>query len=286
MIRLVRTFALAGVLTVRAQEFADFKFEHLAKGYRFTEGPAWNVKDQFLIFSDTPSDRLLKWVPGTEIAVFRTDAHGPAGNAFDAQGRLYTCETRTRRVTRTDHNGKIEILADKWEDKRLNAPNGIAVAKNGSVYFTDPAFGDQSDRRELDFHGVYHIPLKGPMTLVAKYATRPHGIAISPNGKTLYVSNADEHNVRAFDIDKNGEASNERVLIAKIEGVPSGIAVDDKGLLYVVAKGVAVHTPDGKRVHLIDLRQTSSACAFGEPDMKSLFLTSRSDVFRARPEPK
>ena len=101
------------------------KFERLAQGYRFTAGPAWSKERGYLIFSDTPSDRLLKWVPGNPIEVYRTDAHGPAGNAFDAQGRLYTCETRTRRVTRTDKNGKIEVVADAWEGKKLNAPSQI-----------------------------------------------------------------------------------------------------------------------------------------------------------------
>src|SRR5690242_757465 len=130
--------ALSLALLLGAQEFPDVKFEHLAQGYRFTEGPAWNAKDQYFVFSDTPSDRLLKWAPGSEVAVLRADAHGPAGNAFDTQGRLYTCETRTRRITRTDRAGKIDVLADKWDGKRLNAPTGISVAKNGSVYFTDP----------------------------------------------------------------------------------------------------------------------------------------------------
>src|SRR5882757_2645596 len=211
MMRRTPALLLAVAVFAGAQEFGDFKFEHLGKGYRFTEGLAWNPKDQYLVFSDTPSDRLLKWVPGSDIATLRSDANGPAGNAFDALGRLYTCETRTRRVTRTDRTGKIEVLADKWEGKRLNAPNGITVAKNGSVYFTDPAFGEQSDHRELDFHGVYHIPPKGPMTLVAKAATRPRGIALAPNGRTLYVSNADDHNIRAWELDRNGEAGNERV---------------------------------------------------------------------------
>jgi gluconolactonase len=277
---------LAFALLLGAQEFGDIKFEHLGKGYRFTEGPAWNGKDQYLVFSDTPSDRIMRWYPGTEITVLRNDAHGPAGNAFDSQGRLYTCETRTRRVTRTDRDGNIEVLADKWDGKRLNAPNGIAVSKAGSVFFTDPAFGAQSDHRELDFYGVYHIPPKGPMTLIAKYATRPHGIALSPNNRTLYVSNADDRNVRAFDLDKNGTASNERVLIPKIDGIPGGIAVDEKGLLYVVANGIGVYSADGKRVHHFDISERSSACAFGEGDMKSLFLTSRGNVYRARPEGK
>jgi gluconolactonase len=228
----------------------------------------------------------MKWIPGTEITVYRTDAHGPAGNAFDAQGRLYTCETRTRRVTRADKNGKIEVLADKWEGKRLNAPSGIVVSKTGHVYFTDPAFGEQSDHRELDFHGIYHIPPKGPMTLVAKAAGRPRGIALSPNGRTLYVANVDDHNIRAYDLDHNGEASNERVLAAKIPGAVGGIAVDDKGNLWVTAKGLSVYNPEGKRVHFLELTDVFSACAFGDADLKTLFLTARGLVFRARPEAK
>jgi len=278
-----RTSIAAAVLALCAcaQDFSEIKFDKLAQGYRFTEGPAWS-KEGYLIFSDLPSDRLLKWTPGEPISVFRTDAHGPSGNAFDAEGRLYTCETRARRVTRTDKKGKIDVLAEKWEGKRLNAPNHIAVSKNGNVYFTDPAFGGQQDHRELDFYGVYHIPPKGPMVLVAKPAGRPNGIALSPNGRTLYVSNADERNVRAYDIDKNGETSNERVLIAKVQGVPGGIGVDEKGNLYIAAKGVEVYSPDGKQIHVIEMHDVISACAFGEADGKSLMIAARGNVYRAR----
>jgi gluconolactonase len=277
-------FLLLLALPALAQGFEDLKFEHLAQGYRFTEGAAWSKEGGYLVFSDTPSDRLLKWVPGTEITVYRTGAHGPAGNAFDAQGRLYTCETRTRRVTRTDKNGKIEVLAQSWEGKRLNAPLQIVVSRNGHVYFTDPAFGEQSDHRELDFHGVYHIPPKGPMTLVAKSGTRPRGIALSPNGRTLYVSNADEHNIRAWDVDRDGTTANERVLAAKIAGAPAGIAVDAEGNLWVAAKGLAVYSPAGKRIHRIEITEVVSSLAFGEGDLKTLFLTARALVLRARPD--
>ncbi len=281
--RLTLTALVLG-LPALAQGLVDLKFERLAQGYRFTAGPAWSKELGYLIFSDTPSDRLLKWVPGNAIEVFRTDAHGPAGNAFDAQGRLYTCETRTRRVTRTDKNGKIEVVADAWEGKKLNAPSQIVASRNGNVYFTDPAFGEQSEHRELDFHGVYHIPVKGPMTLVAKSAGRPRGIAISPNGRTLYVSNADEHSVRAWDLDRNGDAGNERVFVAKIEGAPAGIAVDAQGNVWVAAKGIMVYSPEGKQVRAIEMHDMVSGLALGEADFKTLFLTARGVVFRARPD--
>jgi len=272
-------------LACGAQDFSDTELARLAAGYRFTEGAAWS-KDNFLIFSDTPSDRLLKWVPGSRAEVFREDAHGPSGNAFDALGRLYTCETRLRRVTRTEKNGKIETLADRWEGKRLNAPAGIVVSKTGHVYFTDPAFGYQQDHRELDFYGVYHIPPKGQMEVLAKPTGRPHGIALSPNGRTLYVSNADEHNIRAYDLDRNGEASGERVLVSGIEGVPGGLAVDGDGNLFVAANGVFVYDAQGHPMHRFGLPDPASSCALGEGDLKSLFVTARGFVYRLRLETK
>jgi gluconolactonase len=270
-------------LAVWGQEPTVTSVGKIASGYRFTEGAAWS-KEGYLIFSDTPNDRLLKWTPGREAELFRASAHGPSGNAFDAEGRLYTCETRARRITRTDKNGKIEVLADRWEGKRLNAPAGIAVSKSGHVYFTDPAFGYQSDQRELDFYGVYHLPPKGPLELVAKAAGRPHGIAVSPSGRVLYVSNADDHTVRAYDLGRNGEASGERVLVSGIPGVPAGIAVDEQGNLYVAADGIHAYTPGGRPLQTIEMHVPASSCAFGEADGKSLFVTARDSVLRLRPE--
>jgi gluconolactonase len=271
---------LAAVL-LYAQDFTEVRIEHLARGLVYTEGPAWS-RDGYLIFSDTPADRLYKWVPGQEVAVFRDKAGGPAGNAFDAEGRLYTCETHARRVTRTDKKGAVEVLAERWEGKHLNAPNDIVVAKNGNVYFTDPAFGSQQDHRELDFYGVYHLPPKGALKLVAKPAGRPNGVALSPNGRVLYVVNSDERNVRAYDVDKSGEASTERVLVAKVAGVPGGIRTDEKGNLYVAARGIAVYSADGKLLHTIELKGPAANCGFGEPDGRTLFITTGPEVLRAR----
>jgi gluconolactonase len=269
-----------------AQDFSVIKVDLLGKDFTFTEGPAWS-KDGYLIFSDTPSDRLLKWSPSHPIEVFRKDAHGPSGNAFDAQGRLYTCETRTRRVTRTEKSGAVEVLAERWDGKRFNAPNDVVVSKSGHVYFTDPAFGYQSDQRELDFYGVYHIPPKGPIQVVSRPAGRPNGIALAANGRTLYVVNTDERNVRAYDVDRNGETSGERVVVAKIASVPGGIRVDEKGELFVAAAdGIEIYSPDGRLLHTIEIHGGVSNCAFGEADLMSLLITQRGNVYRARMDVK
>src|SRR5580658_7161241 len=268
-------------LPLAAQDFSDIQVEKAAHGFRFTEGPAWS-RDGYLLFSDIPGNKIMKYLPGEGYPIFRESSNGANGNAFDAQGRLYTCESLARRVTRTDKKGHIEVLADKWEGKRLNAPNDIVVSKNGHVYFTDPAFGSQADHRELDFYGVYHIPPKGPMKLVARPAGRPNGIGISPNGRVLYVVNTDERNVRAYDLDRAGEASNERVLISGIAGVPGGLAVDEKGNLYVAGNGVAVYTPDGRPLHTIPMKARVSNCTFGEADGRTLIVTSGGFVYRLR----
>jgi gluconolactonase len=225
---------------------------------------------------------LLKWVPGETPQVYREHVQGPAGNAFDSEGRLYTCETRARRVTRTDKKGAIEVLADRWEAKRLNAPNDIVVGRTDHVYFTDPAFGSQADHRELDFYGVYHIPPKGPLEIVARLAGRPNGIALSPNGKVLYVTDSDDRSILAWDLDRNGQPANQRTLVENTGAVPDGIRVDEKGNLYVAAGGIAVYSAAGQLLDTIPVSDPPSNCGFGEADGQSMFITARRNVYRVR----
>lgn len=257
------------------------KVGRVATGYTFTEGPAWSPMG-FLIFSDIPANKLLRFDPGEPATTYRENSNGANGNRFDAQGRLYSCESHSRRVTRTDKKGKMEVVAERWQGKRLNAPNDIAIRKDGDVYFTDPAFGNQQDTRELDFYGVFHVSRKGELEVIAKPKGRPNGIALAPDGRTLYVGNSDERNVRAYDLDKNGAASNERTLISGIEGVPDGICIDEKGDLYVAAKGIQVFTPEGKPVGNIALEETPSNCTFGDPDLGSLYITAGRSLYRVR----
>jgi gluconolactonase len=195
---------------------------------------------------------------------------------------MATTEIYTRRVTRTDKRGKIEVLPERWQGKRLNAPNDIVVRKDGQIYFTDPAFGNQQDTRELDFYGVFHISHRGELEVAAKWKGRPNGIALSPSGRVLYVVDSDERKVRAYDVDRSGAASNERVLVSNIPGLPDGMKVDEKGNLYVAARNVEVYTPEGAHLASIATHETPSNCAFGDGDFQSLYITARCSVYRVR----
>ena len=274
---LAASFATA----LQAQDFSKIQIEKVTGGYQFTEGPVWNKEGNYLLFSDVPASRLMK-IDNKGTTEFRAPTGKTNGNTYDVQGRLLSCESEGRRVIRIDKKGTIEVLAEKWEGKRLNAPNDIVVRKDGHIYFTDPAFGNQADTRELDFYGVYHIPPKGPMELIAKPKGRPNGITISPNGKLLYVANTDDRNVIAYDIDKTGKTSGERVFISNIEGPPDGIRVDEKGNLWITCKGVAVYTAEGKLLKMIEIPEAPANCAFGDGDMQSLYITARTSVYRIR----
>ena len=175
---------LAYAIALSAQDFTEIRVEKVSGGYQFLEGPVWSKEGGYLLFSDVPASKVLK-IDSEGIKTFRAPSGKTNGNTIDPQGRVLSCESEGRRVVRQDKKGNWEVLADKWEGKRLNAPNDIVVRKDGHIYFTDPAFGNQADTRELDFYGVYHIPPKGPMELVAKPKGRPNGLAFSPKGIRL-----------------------------------------------------------------------------------------------------
>ena len=188
---------------VPAQDFADLRFDKVANLLRYAEAPVWSPEGT-LLYADVPSNTIWQWKGGSKPSVYATDSNGAGGMAYDAQGRLYLCEWHGRRVVRVDKKGRREVVADKWEGKRLNSPNDIAIRKDGNMWFTDPAFGSAVDARELDFYGVFHLTPKGELDVVAKWKTRPNGIAVAPAGHVLYVTNSDERKLYAFDLDKNG----------------------------------------------------------------------------------
>lgn len=263
-----------------AQDFENLNIEKVAGGFQFTEGPVWS-RDGYLLFSDVPDNKVWRVSAGGK-SVFREASNGANGNTFDAQGRLYSCESRSRRVTRTAKDGKIEVLADKFEGKRLNAPNDITVRKDGHVYFTDPAFGAQADSRDLDFYGIFHLTPRGQLNLVAKTPGRPNGVALSPNGRLLYVADSDERVLRVFDLASNGIASNGRVLVSGINGPPDGIRTDEKGNIWVTCNNVSVFSPEGKLVGKIDFPETPRNLTFGDQDFQTLYVTALKSVYRVR----
>lgn len=277
--RIVCVLPLA-TLAIFAQDFSQLRVERISANHKFTEGPVWS-KDGFLLFSDVPDDLIYK-IDSKGKSNYREKSNGANGNTYDSQGRLISCESRTARVVREEKNGKTTVIADKYQGKRLNAPNDIVARRDGHIYFTDPAFGSQSDGRELDFYGVYHVTPKGELELVAQPKGRPNGIALSPSGRILYVNNSDEQNVRAYDLDRQGVASNERVIVEKIEGSPDGMKVDEKGNLYVTGKAVYIYSPQGKQIATIETPELPRNLAFGDGDLMSLYITAMTSVFKVR----
>ncbi len=263
------------------KDFFDLKIEKMGGGYRFADGPVW-TPDRRLLFAEVPSNTIYVWNPGQKIEALRGDSNGAQAITFDSQGRMYICESKGKRLVRVDKKGAMEVLAEKWEGKKLNGPNDVVVRKDGNVYFTDSVFGSAYEKRDLEFNGVFRITPKGELQAIAKWKGRPNGIAISPNGNRLYVANSDERTVVEFDLDKAGAAANERVLAKGIHGVPGGIRCDTKGNLYVAAAGISIHAPDGKLIREVELSEGPSNLAFGENDLQSLFVTTRRSVFRVR----
>lgn len=278
-------FALLGITCMAfAQDFSDIQIERVASGLRYTEAPLWSKSAAALLFCDVPSNKILAFIPGQGMGKYRENMGGPTALAYDHEGRLLVAQSRTRRIVRLypGDEVKMDIVAEKFEGKQLNAPNDLTVRKDGHIYFTDPAFGAQSDTRELDFHGVYHVTPKGEITVIAKPKGRPNGITLSPNGRILYVANSDERRVYAYDIDGKGAASNERVFLDNIAGPPDGLRTDEKGNLYIAANGIDIVSPQAKPLHHIVMGDKPSNIAFGDEDRMTLYITAKSGVYRAR----
>jgi gluconolactonase len=267
-----------GILS--SQTFDDLRIDRVSAGHKFTEGPVWSPEG-FLLFSDVPNDKILKFVPGKGTQPYREASNGANGNAIDEKGRLLSCESRTRRLVR-ETKGQMEIVADKWEGAELNAPNDITVRKDGHVWFTDPAFGEQAEKKIMPYFGVYHLSPKGVLTQLLKMKTRPNGITLAPNGKTLYISDSDARNVRAYDVDGKGALTNERVFVSNIDGSPDGIKTDEKGNLYVTGNEIFIYSPQGKLIRGIKTPETPRNLAFGDADFQTLYVTAFTSVYRIR----
>jgi gluconolactonase len=279
----------------------DQAVERIATGFAFTEGPVWNG-DQ-LLFSDIPNNRIVRWreLPeGPEVTTFRCPSGFPLGRptrvqqlgsnglTLDRQGRLLACEHGNRRVTRTEADGSVVAIAERWEGKRLNSPNDVVVRSDGAVFFTDPPYGlvDQREGKELPFQGVYRIDPDGSLDLLVDDFERPNGLAFSPDERTLHVDDTARRQIRAFDVTEDGRLEHGRIfadLEHPDEGGPDGMKVDVEGNVYCTGPGATwVFNAAGALLGRIITPERPANCAWGGADWRTLYFTARPSVYRLR----
>ena len=284
----------------------NVRVERVVSGRKWVEGPVWNRKEGYLLFSDIPTNSVIKWQEGkgtsvylkpsgyTGKALFEGPEPGSNGLAFDPQGRLVLAEHGDRRIARLERNGRQTTLVDRFEGKRINSPNDVVFRSNGDLYFTDPPFGLSKSfddpRKETPFQGVYKYSKDGKLALLTRGIKAPNGIAFSPDEKRLYISNADPMNAvwMAFDVKSDGTIENGRVLFNATAwtktkpGVPDGMKVDEAGNIFGAGPGgIHVISPGGKHLGSIETGVPTGNLAWGE-DGSTLFITSNANVFRLR----
>jgi gluconolactonase len=285
------------VLDPRFQDFIIpvCKLEKLYAGARWAEGPVYFADGRFLLFSDIPNNRMLKWDEVTgEISTFRYPSNFSNGNTRDRQGRLVSCEHGARRVTRTEYDGGVTVLADRFEGKRLNSPNDVVVSSDGAVWFTDPPYGILSDYEgykatsEIGACNVYRFdPEDRSLAVVASDFDKPNGLAFSPDETRLYIADSGRshgpdkpHHIRCFDVDGQGRLSNGRVFADIDPGIPDGFRVDVGGNLWVSAgDGVHCFAPDGALLGKLLIPETVANVCFGGPQCNRLFIAADSSLY-------
>jgi sugar lactone lactonase YvrE len=252
--------------------------ETVAEGFKFTEGPVW-MPGEGLLFSDIPADTIYR----ADKTVFRRPSGQSNGLTLDKAGRLLAAEHANRRVSRTEKDGSITVLADRYEGKRLNSPNDLVVRSDGVIFFTDPPYGLpgglDGDQAELDFSGVYAILADGTLKLLKKDFIKPNGITLSPDEKTLYVADTEGRHIRAFDVAADAALSNDRVF-HKLPG-PDGIKTDTRGNVWATCGlGVQIISPERELLKTVKFPQNPANCAFGGDDYQTLFVTARTGLYK------
>lgn len=254
--------------------------EPVAEGFQFTEGPLW-LGASGLIFSDIPADTIYR----ADKSVWRQPSGQANGLTLDPQGRVIACEHQTRRISRTEADGTVVSVGERFDGKRLNSPNDVICRSDGVILFTDPPYGLKGGlsgpEAELDFAGVFAILPDATLKLLGKDFKKPNGIALSPDEKILYVADTESNHIRAFDLAADATVSNGRVF-AEVQH-PDGLKVDVQGNLWCTSEGgVQVLSTSGAVLGTVSVPQQPSNCAFGEADGQTLYITARSAVYKVR----
>jgi gluconolactonase len=266
--------------------------EKLATGFEFTEGPIWHPTARHLTFSDMPGDHMRRWTAGRGIATFRKPSNKANGNTYDRRGRMLTCEHATSRVTRTETDGSISVIATHYGDKQLNSPNDIVVRSDGLIFFSDPTYGRMpyygvERAQELSFQGVYRVNEDGSgLTLLVDDFKQPNGLCFSRDERQLFVNDTEQGHIRVFDVAANGALSGGSVwteVRGAGQGAPDGMKIDSVGNLYCCGPGgVHVFDAGARLLGVIATPEVVANFAWGDDDLRSLFLTASTSLYRIR----
>ena len=264
--------------------------KQIATGFDWVEGPVWFGDAGCLLFSDIPNNRILRWTP-EGLSTFRAPSNYANGHTRDRQGRLVSCEHGTRRVTRTELDGTITVIADSYQGKRLNSPNDVVVTADGAIWFSDPHYGIMTDyegfRAEQELPcNVYRVDPSGQIAAVLTDFACPNGLAFSPDERRLYVADtgrmhsSDPQHIRAFDVDEAGRLHGGGVFHKIVPGCADGMRVDSDGNLWSSAgDGVHCIAPDGHLMGRIRVPEVVSNICFGGRARHQLFITATTSVY-------
>jgi gluconolactonase len=266
--------------------------EKLAGDFKFTEGPLWHGRDRYLLFSDMPGDHMRKWTARDGITTFRKPCAQSNGLTWDRQGRLIVCQHATSTLTRTEADGTSTTLASHHQGKELNSPNDVVVKSNGAVYFTDPTYGrfeyyGNPRPKQLDFQGVWRVGAD-PTTpaLLADDFGQPNGLCFSLDEKHLFVNDTERKHIRRFDVTADDGLAGSRVwaeTTGEGKGAPDGMKIDSAGNIYCCGPGgIHVFGPDAACLGVIRMPETVANFCFGDDDLRSLYVTASTSLYRLR----
>lgn len=270
----------------------DVEFERIGTGFLFTEGPLWHPYERFLLFSDIPGDQIRRWSAADGVATFRSPSNMANGLTYDRQGRLIACEHATSRVTRTERDGALMVLASHFDQKQLNSPNDAVVRRDGAIYFTDPPYGRVEfygipRPQELSFQGVYRVEPDGKaLRLLVDDFDRPNGLCFSLDERRLFINDTARQHIRVFDVQADGSLANGRLWATTVgegQGAPDGMKVDSEEHLYCCGPGgIHVFEADATCLGVIRTPELASNFTWGDPDLRSLFITASTSLYRIR----
>jgi gluconolactonase len=278
---------------------ADARVERLGGDAVWSEGPLYLPDEDAVIWSDIPNNRILRWDAVTGVVVEREQVEFTNGRTLDLQGRVVTCSHGRRAIERTEPDGRTQVLVERWNGVRFNSPNDVVVKSDGTIWFTDPAYGiiqaheGHPGEREYDDHWVFRFdPATGAVDPVVLDVEEPNGLAFSPDESRLYVSDTsrglgrdsrDGHHIRVYDVFGGRRVKNGRVFAAVEPGLADGFRIDSAGNVWTSnADSVTVYAPDGIRLGAVPVPEVVGNLCFGGPDRSTLFIAATTGLYRLR----